>query len=157
MISTKLTRAAATTAVAVALAGGSAIPAAAATDTVVRPPRTFAAVNPCTGEDHLVTIAQTGSLHTFELSDPDRLHVNDRLTGTLTTTDGFSGTISEAGVDNTASPDSDEETGAYGSVVFGIARNDSGLAFSVHGVFHVTVVDGESIVVVDNFRVDCLG
>lgn len=146
-----------TTAVAAALAGGAAAPAAADIETVVLPPRTFAAVNPCTGEPHLVTIAQIRRSHSLELTDPARVHVNDRLAGTIVTSDGFSGTIAEVGIDNAGSPGGEDETGAFGAVIHGIARDSSRLAFSVHAVLHVTVVDGEATVLVDNFRLDCLG
>lgn len=127
-------------------------------ETIVLPPRTFAAVNPCTGEPHLVTIAETVRSHAFELADPARLHVNDRLTGTITTSDGFAGTIAEVGIDNGAwlSPE-EESRGAFTAIVRGIARNGSGDAFAVRMVFHVTIVDGEPIVVTDQFRLECIG
>jgi hypothetical protein len=43
------------------------------------------------------------------------------------------------------------------AVTNGIARDDSGAGFSVHLLFHVTVVNGEPLVVVDRFRLECLG
>lgn len=140
-------------AAALLIGGGSAL-ASSRPETVVLPPRTLAAVNPCTGQSHLVTIAETLSSHAFELANPARLHVNDRLTGTITTSDGFSGTIAEVGIDNGAW---EEGNGEFGAVINGVARNASGDAFSVHGVFHVTVVDGEPVVVIDRFRLECLG
>jgi hypothetical protein len=137
--------------------GGSAL-ANGPPETIVLPPRTFPAVNPCTGEPHLVTIAETLRSHAFELADPARLHVNDRLTGTITTSDGFTGTIAEVGIDNGAWLSGEEESrGAFTAVVHGIARNGSGDAFSVHSVFHVTIVDGEPSVVIDRFRLECIG
>jgi hypothetical protein len=135
------------TATASALAGGPP-------ETIVLPPRTFAAVNPCSGEPHLVTIAETVRSHEFELTDPARLHINDRLTGTITTNDGFTGTIAEVGTDNGAW---EEGNGEFGAVINGIARNDSGDAFSVHSVLHVTLVGDEPTADIDYFRLECLG
>lgn len=144
--------------VAAFLVGAGSAVASGPPETVVFPPRTFAALNPCSGAPHLVTIAQTMRLHEFEVADPARHHLNAAITGTITTSDGFTGKIAEVDIDNGAGLfDEEEGRGTFTAVVHGIARNGSGDGFSVHSVFHVTVIDGEAAVVVDRFRLECLG
>jgi hypothetical protein len=136
---------------------GSAL-AASPPQTVVLPPRTFADLNPCTGATHLVTIAQTMRFHEFELEDPPRHHFNATFTGTVTTNDGFTGRIRSTEIDNGAGlVDEAEGQGVLTVAVVAVARNDSGDAFAVHQVLHMTVVDGEATAVVDRFRLQCLG
>jgi hypothetical protein len=140
------------------LAGGGSALANTAPETVTLDPIVFTDVNPCTGEAHIVTLTLTLRAHEFELTDPARHHGTTQLAGTIATSDGFSGRITEIEIDNGAGLfGEDEGRGMATAVTNGIARDDSGAGFSVHLLFHVTVVNGEPLVVVDRFRLECLG
>jgi hypothetical protein len=138
------------------VASGSAL-ASGPPETVTLDPIVFSDVNPCTEEMHTVALQLTLRAHEFELTDPARHHGTTLLAGTISTSDEFFGRITEVTVDNGAGLFSgDEGRGMATAVTNGIARNDSGDAFSVHLLFHVTVVNGEPTVVIDQFRLECL-
>jgi hypothetical protein len=89
---------------------------------------------------------------------PSTQQTASTLAGTITTSDGYTGRITEVEVDNGAGLfDEEEGRGILTAVTNGMARNDSGDAFAVHLVIHVTLVDGEAVVVVDRFRLECIG
>lgn len=127
-------------------------------ETVTLNPIVFNDINPCTNETHVVTLALTLRGHDFELTDPGRHHGTSTLAGTITTSSGFVGRITEIQVDNGAGLFGEEE--GRGTLTFatnGMARNDSGDAFTVHLIFHITLVDDEAVAVVDRFRLECIG
>jgi hypothetical protein len=121
-------------------------------------PIVFTDLNPCTGKLHVVTLTLTLRAHEFELADPARHHGTTTLAGTITTSDWFSGRITEIEVDYGSGVFGQPEgRGMATAVTNGIAGNDSGDAFSVHLLFQVTVVNGEPTVLIDEFRLECLG
>jgi hypothetical protein len=139
------------------LAGGGSALANGPPETVTLDPIIFSDVNPCTGQTHIVTLSLTRRTHEFELTAPVRHHATVHLAGTIATSDEFSGRITEVEIDNGAGLFGGEEgRGIATAVTNGTARNDSGDAFTVHLVFHVTVVGGEPRVVVDRFRLECI-
>ena len=144
-------------AVALLASGESALasspPGAATLDPVV-----FSDINPCSGESHIVTLIWTLRYHDFELTDPARHHGVTKLAGTITTNTGFTGRITQIDVDNGSGPFEGLEGGGTRTIVTnGIARDDSGNVFSVHALLHVTVVDGDPRVILDRFRLECIG
>jgi hypothetical protein len=143
--------------IAVLLAGAGSALASGPPETVTLPPRVFTDVNPCTGDLHVVTLALTLRTHDFELTDPARHHGSSTLLGTIATSDGFVGRITQVAVDNGAGLfDEEEGRGILTLVTNGMARNDSGDAFSVHFLLHVTLVNGEPVVAFERFRLECL-
>jgi hypothetical protein len=144
--------------VAALVAGSDSAPANGAQETVTLDPIVFTDVNPCTGEAHVVTLALTLRPHEFDVASPARHHGTTTLSGTITTSDGFIGRISEVEIDNGSGLFGQPEgRGLATALTNGTARNDSGDAFSVHLLFHVTVVAGEPTVVIEHFRLECLG
>jgi hypothetical protein len=143
-------------AVALLVGSGSAL-AESPVETVMLDPIVFTDVNPCTEETHTVTLWLTLRAHEFELTDPGHHHGTTMLSGTISTSDGFFGRITEVAVDNGAGLFSGEEgRGMETAVTNAIVRSDSGDAFSVHTVFHVTVVGGAPILIVDRFQLECI-
>jgi hypothetical protein len=141
---------------AVALAGPAL--ASGPPQTVPLGPIVFTDVNPCTNAPQVVTLTATLRAHDFELADPARHHGNSTVAGTITTSSGYSGRITEVAVDNGAGLfDEEEDRGMLTLVSNGIARDESGDAFAVHFLLHVTLVDGEPVAVVERFRLECLG
>jgi len=105
-------------------------------------------INPCTGEDILLTYAGTGTLQEF--GDHSVLHV----LGTVTTSDGWAGSfnwtfIFQVGqVGHIAAHDVELTDGSHQRMLFAV------------GVEHVTGVNGEEIVTFVHFskdRVRCVG
>jgi len=143
-------------AVALAVTAGSAH-ADGPPETIALDPVVFSDVNPCTGETHVVTILWTLRFHDFELTDPARHHGTAKLAGTITTNTGFTGRITQIDLDHGSGPFNQSGSFTATNVANGIARNDSGEAFSVHAVFHVTVLDGYACVVFERFRLECIG
>lgn len=139
------------------------VAAATATATANGPPQietagpfTSTAVNPCTGELHEVTTFFTIRIHEFELADPARHHLNLVEEGTISTSDGFTGRLTNTLVLNTAGLEGEEEGGTATATTSGIARDASGQAFRVRALSHITVVDDEVVVEMDVFELRCL-
>lgn len=108
----------------------------------------FQDINPCTGEDILLTYSGTGTLHEF--GDHSVLHVR----GTVTTSDGWAGSFNwtfvfQVGqVGHFAQHDVELSDGSHQRVIFAV------------GITHVTGVNGEVIVTFEHFskdRVRCVG
>lgn len=114
--------------------------------------------NPCTELAHDVFGTFTGRPHPFELNDPDRHHFNGVFRIELATSDGFSGFAVGGDIDNGAGLFGAEEgRGMVTSHFNAKLRNAAGQIISVHGTFHLSVVGGELVAIVDNFRETCLG
>ena len=144
---------------AVALLGsGESVLAKSPPETITLDPVIFTDVNPCSGETHIVTLVWTVRYHDFELTDPARHHGVATLAGTITTNSGFTGRITQVDLYNgSGSVDAAGGADTWTNVTNGIARNDSGDMFAVHAALHVTVVDGEPRVTLENFRLECTG
>jgi hypothetical protein len=108
----------------------------------------FQDINPCTGEEILLTYEGTGSLHEF--GDHSVLHV----LGQVTTSDGWAGSFNwtfvfQVGqVGHFAQHDVELDNGSHQRVIFAV------------GIVHVTAVNGEEIVTFEHFskdRVRCVG
>jgi hypothetical protein len=140
------------------LAGAGSAVASGPPATATLPPIVFSDVNPCTGATQVVTIVWTVRFHDFELADPAMHHGVSKLEGSVTTSDGFAGRLTGIALDQGTGPfEEPEGRGTVTNVSHGILRNDSGAAFSVHTLLHVTIVDGEPRVVVERFRLECIG
>jgi hypothetical protein len=148
------------TALLLAMAGMLAVVPAAASG----PPETqwvestFPDVNPCTGEDHLVTLAGPMRIHTIEPSQQDRHHAQWTWDATVSTSDGWVGQDRGFEIDNGGVPAvGDDEYGMYATGHHAVARSADGAAFRVAITIHATVAGGEVVVFVEGGAADCLG
>lgn len=119
----------------------------------------FEDVNPCTGEEHEVTVGFTDRVHEFDNEAGNRHHANVHSVARTTTSDGFSGKVVVQFVDNGAGLFGEEEgKGMLVDRFSGVISNpDTGQRFRVHLNAHITVVDGVLIVDRDTFVAECLG
>jgi hypothetical protein len=129
--------------------------ALAANDHTVPPPVSFTDTNPCTGEDTLITQTFTNAVFHESMDTQGGTHVTGTASGIIETDDGFSGRFTGwfgsndmiGGGDNGVASDTFSAT----------LRNGEGQVVVVHAVEHITLVDGEIIVVFDHSSLECRG
>jgi len=109
------------------------------------------AVNPCTGEVHTLFLSLSLRIHEFNNEAGDRHHFNIHESIDIETSDGFSGTLVGAVIDNGAGLfGSEETTGMFAAAENAVLSNPATgqrIRFQFHD--HLTLVDMELIV--DNF------
>lgn len=117
------------------------------------------AVNPCTGEVHTLFLSLSLRIHEFNNEAGDRHHFNIHESIDIETSDGFSGTLVGAVIDNGARLfGSEETTGMFAAVENAVLSNPvTGQRIRFQMNVHVVLVDMELIV--DNFTLipECLG
>jgi hypothetical protein len=103
----------------------------------------FHDINPCTGQEHTLTVSVVDRVHVFTNETTGRVHGNLRGFFNVTTDDGFAGT--------TIGPAAFNE-GGHGAEMFveifaGIITNsDTGERFRFHQRVQFVVVDGDVVV-----------
>jgi hypothetical protein len=119
---------------------------------------TFPDTNPCTGEDHLVTLAGPMRIHAFAPSQDDRHHAQWTWDATVSTDDGWFGHDRGFEIDNGGVPGhGDDAYGMYATGHHAIARSTDGAAFRVAINIHVTLVGDQVVAFVEGGDADCLG
>ncbi len=114
--------------------------------------------NPCTEAPHDIFGTYIVRFHDFEMNDPGRHHFNGVFRFEIETSDGFSGFAQSGDIDNGRGLFGEgEEQGMITSHFNGKLRNAAGQIISANGIFHLTVVDGELVAIVDDFRETCVG
>lgn len=126
--------------------------------TVIEFTDTFEALNPCTGDPHMVTANFTLREHAFDNEAGNRHHFNIQFFIDAVTDDGFSGRAVGPDIDNGSGLfEGEEGTGMFQSIVNVNLSNDAGQRINIHGNFHFNQVDGQPIAIVDNFSERCVG
>lgn len=117
------------------------------------------AVNPCTGEGHTLFLSLSLRIHEFNNEAGDRHHFNIHESIDIETSDGFSGRLVGAVIDNGEGLfGSEETTGLVAAVENAVISNpETGQRIRFQMNVHVILVDREPIV--DNFTLvlECLG
>lgn len=119
----------------------------------------FVDVNPCTDEEHVISVEFVDRVHEFNNEAGNRHHANLHSRVHVNTSDGFSGTVVGQVVDNGAGLFGEEEgQGMFVDRFSGVISNpDTGQRFRVQLRVHITVVKGALVVDRDSFVAACLG
>lgn len=131
---------------------GTAVVANAANDHTLPPAEVFEDINPCTGE--LTTITETFQKSVFHISEDGTggIHITGTAVLTVETADGFSGRETFWFGANLNS-DMDIVTFTFSATL----GDGSGQRVVIHGVAHITFVNGEHKVTFENESFECLG
>ncbi len=128
--------------------------ALAANDHTVPPPDVFDDINPCTGDE--VEITQTYTKAVFHLSEDAHggFHFTGTFSGTIATEDGYSGRFTFWFGGN----ESSDFSHSVGTFTFSATLgNGTGQRVVVHELGHVTIVDGDIVVEIENSSLECKG
>jgi hypothetical protein len=129
-------------------------PAGAVSEEFLEVPFEYAGLfpNPCTGGDVLTTFE--GTIYVHEVIKGDRVHLNEQWRLEAYTEEGFTASLKNVGTD-TYNYDEDRFVMTLkGNYQF---RHEDGSKYRVHGITHVTELDGEVIVEFESFNFNCLG
>lgn len=117
------------------------------------PPDVFPAINPCTGEENIVTVTPgKGTIHEFETPSGHSHFVLSLQQGMISTSDGFAGrTMFQLGEHTNA------DNGTFMNVINQQISNGDGQRFIVHLVAQLTFANGVPVVEFENFSARCVG
>jgi hypothetical protein len=126
----------------------------AANDHTVPMPDTFSDINPCTGDVVMITETYTKSVMHESTDANGGAHFTGTLVATLETSDGFSGRQTIWFGDNASGDGSHDVNSFTFSATLG---NGSGQRVVIHENAHMTIVDGNPVVVRDSASFECRG
>ena len=98
-------------------------------------------INPCTGNDVVVTLHDVTATLREAVDRSGNLHLVAIHRGNVTTTDGFTGRFTETFVVNDFRPGRFDDFVRTSTV--NLSAHDAGQTLSFHGLVHVRVRDGE--------------
>jgi len=129
--------------------------AGAPADHTLPPDDVFDDINPCTGEVTTITQSYKTAVVHFTDDASGGGHFTFTGTGTITTADGFSGrfTVWPGANGGSGGSNLEEETFTFSATL----RGPGGQVANVHFVGHVTVKNGEPVVVIDREIFECVG
>jgi len=117
------------------------------------PPDVFPSINPCTGEEQIVTVTPgKGTIHEFETPSGHNHFVLSLQQGVISTSDGFSGRSTFHLAEHT-----NADNGTFTNVINQQISNGDGMRFIVHLVVQFTFANGVPVVEIENFSATCVG
>ena len=111
--------------------------------------------NPCTGADTLVTLTPRKAVFHLSVDNAGGSHLTGTFLGDITTADGFSGRATGWFGGNDGSGGSGVEV--FTATFSATMKNDSKQTVVIHGVFHITLKDGNPVVLFEVESEECRG